>query len=165
MSIISAHQLVLTTRSPVFRAMFAHDMIENQTKEVRIRDIKVAVFTQFLRFLYCGDIPADGDKALVMDLLTTAGKYQVADLKSRCETKMKQFIGAETVADILVFSDHHDCADLRLSCFNWINANFKLFDERKENWDLLRGYPNLLAELFPASKNESESGSGSESGS
>ena len=152
------------TRSPVFRAMFSHDMIENQTKEVRIRDINVAVFTKFLRFLYCGDFPVDGDQSLVMDLLTTADKYQVADLKSRCEARMKLFIGAETVADILVFSDHHDFVDLQSSCLSWIRCNFELFGARKEDWDLLKGYPTLLAEVCrawykSASVSSSEGGS------
>ena len=54
-----AHKAIVGARSPAFRAMFSHDMLENRNNEVEIDDFLPEVFKQMLRYIYtdtCGEI-------------------------------------------------------------------------------------------------------------
>ena len=46
------HKLLLISQSPVFRAMFAQDCIENSESSVAIQDCKSEAVQEFLFFLY-----------------------------------------------------------------------------------------------------------------
>lgn len=48
------HRLILQTRSPVFAAMFKHNMRETQSGIVQIEDARLAAFHELLLFLYTG---------------------------------------------------------------------------------------------------------------
>jgi speckle-type POZ protein len=50
----AAHRVILGARSPVFDAMFQHDMLENRTNETEITDVTTAAFKALLRFIYTG---------------------------------------------------------------------------------------------------------------
>ncbi|CAB0035275.1 unnamed protein product [Trichogramma brassicae] len=45
---IPAHKIVLSAASPVFRAMFTHDMLENNENSVKITDITEDILTEML---------------------------------------------------------------------------------------------------------------------
>jgi speckle-type POZ protein len=51
---IFAHKAILTARSPVFAAMFQHDMRENKTNEAEVTDVTPAAFKALLQFIYTG---------------------------------------------------------------------------------------------------------------
>ncbi len=52
---IPAHKNILSTRSPIFKAMFSYDNTkEALEKEVVIHDVSVNVMKEFLRFIYTG---------------------------------------------------------------------------------------------------------------
>jgi speckle-type POZ protein len=46
-----AHKCILACRSPVFAAMFQHEMIERNSNEVEIVDIKGDVIEKMLRYM------------------------------------------------------------------------------------------------------------------
>ena len=64
--------LLLPARSPVFRAMFEHEMEESKFNRVEISDISHEVFKEMLSFLYTGDAPNLDQMAA--DLLAAADK-------------------------------------------------------------------------------------------
>ena len=53
---IRVHKLILTTRSPVFAAMFKHDTKENIEGRVNIADIDIEACRDFIKYLYTGQI-------------------------------------------------------------------------------------------------------------
>lgn len=66
---ISAHRGMLAARSPVFAAMFAHNMAEKLGGRVLIDDIPLDVFRAFLSYLYTDTIPnPDGPAFMPMDI-------------------------------------------------------------------------------------------------
>ena len=50
--VLSAHRKLLEARSPVFAAMFKHQLKEKKEKQVVIPDIDVKVFQKLLQFVY-----------------------------------------------------------------------------------------------------------------
>ena len=147
-SVIGAHQLVLTTRSAVFRAMFQAGMKEAKTKQIRISDdVEPEVFEAFLRFLYTGVFPTH-IKSLASDLLPIASRYDIEDLKTRCAMEMQQLVDAETVANIIVLAHLHDCGQLKSVCLHWIMKNLQHFSVKEENWELLKSHPDLLVDIM-----------------
>ncbi|KAL6030370.1 hypothetical protein STEG23_034375, partial [Scotinomys teguina] len=68
-----AHKAILATRSPVFRAMFEHDMEERKRNRVEIHDLEPQVIQAMLDFMYTGKAP-DLD-SMADALLAAADKY------------------------------------------------------------------------------------------
>ena len=65
-----AHKHILSAQSPVFGAMFQHDMIEAKQDHVDIEeDVEAKAFETMLRFIYTGKV----DK-ITIDLLIVAEK-------------------------------------------------------------------------------------------
>src|SRR5207248_117908 len=60
---VKAHGCVLSARSPVFRAMFTHAMLENKERVVRFDDVSLVDFRHVLRYMYSGRIDGFADEA------------------------------------------------------------------------------------------------------
>lgn len=74
--------------SPVFAAMFEHEMVESVTRTVTIEDTEPKVFSQLLRYLYTGDAPEIEGSEMTEPLFIAADKYQVESLKVLILTKV-----------------------------------------------------------------------------
>ena len=79
--IFHAHRWILATRSPVFAAMFSHNMLEANTGCVDISDITPNIFEKLLFFIYNGRL-LDFTHNLL--LLKAADKYQIKTLVFIC---------------------------------------------------------------------------------
>ncbi|XP_023314034.1 protein roadkill-like [Trichogramma pretiosum] len=53
---IPAHRVVLAAASPVFKAMFSHDMLENKSQSVDMTDINYEAAVEMLRYIYTGSV-------------------------------------------------------------------------------------------------------------
>ncbi|EPQ08953.1 Speckle-type POZ protein [Myotis brandtii] len=67
-----AHKAILAARSPVFSAMFEHEMEESKKNRVEINDVEPEVFKEMMCFIYTGKAP-NLDK-MADDLLAAADK-------------------------------------------------------------------------------------------
>ena len=65
---------VCVPRSPVFRAMFDHDMLESCQRHVDIPDISIDVMKDLVRFIYTGVAP--NLETLAPELLAAADKVR-----------------------------------------------------------------------------------------
>ena len=72
---LKAHKLVLSTRSPVFAAMFEHDCKEKLDSSVEITDVSGGVLEALLRYIYTGQVQSLDQFAL--ELITAADKVSV----------------------------------------------------------------------------------------
>ena len=71
----SVHKAILAARSPVFAAMFEHEMEEKKQNRVDITDMDPEVLREMLRFIYTGKTPFL-DK-LDAELLAAADKVRI----------------------------------------------------------------------------------------
>ncbi|XP_021375818.1 BTB/POZ domain-containing protein 1-like isoform X1 [Mizuhopecten yessoensis] len=78
---IPAHTLILTSRSPVFFAMFNGPLAE--TGDVKVPDITVEAFTLFLTYLYTDEVTLT--VGTVVSVMSVARKYCVDVLVSVCD--------------------------------------------------------------------------------
>lgn len=69
-----AHKAILAARSPVFAAMFEHEMEERKQNRVAITDVDDEVLKEMLRFIYTGKAP--NLEKMADDLLAAADKVR-----------------------------------------------------------------------------------------
>jgi hypothetical protein len=95
------HKFMLGARSDVFRAMFAHDMKENQSGEVILEDAEPKVVKQFLSFIYTDQLD-DTSFRTVSRLLPIAEKYNVKRLCALCGQSLLSSMNVDNVSEIAV---------------------------------------------------------------
>ncbi|XP_046917093.1 BTB/POZ and MATH domain-containing protein rdx isoform X1 [Dermatophagoides farinae] len=149
-----AHKAILAARSPVFAAMFQHDLAEKKQNRVDITDMEPEVLREMLRFIYTGKAPAL-DK-LDADLLAAADKYDLERLKVMCEESLCSNLSVETAADVLVLADMHSASQLKANAIEFINTfannNSHATDIMETTgWkNMIQRQPHLIAETFKA---------------
>lgn len=72
---IIINKSIILARSPVFSAMFEHEMEESKQNRVMISDVEHEVLKEMLRFIYTGKAP-NLDK-MADDLLAAADKVNI----------------------------------------------------------------------------------------
>ena len=110
--IFNCHQLILSTRSDVFRAMFQAKMKESATKKVNINDFAPDVVGEMLHFIYTGLTNENVMKEKAGELLAAAGKYQLDLLKNICEEKLCSALNVGNSIGYLLLGDMHRCTGL-----------------------------------------------------
>lgn len=120
---IGSHMAILSISSPVFAAMFRHQMQEKKNRKVILKDITNDNLRRFLFFLYSGRLVSPMDVDDGISLYEVAHKYHVLDLMEECiafiSTKITpqncisllewaNFFSIENLQKILItFSSHH----------------------------------------------------------
>ncbi|MFT7808616.1 speckle-type POZ protein-like A isoform X1, partial [Arapaima gigas] len=145
-----AHKSILAARSPVFNAMFEHEMEESKKNRVDISDVDPDVFKEMMGFIYTGKAP-NLDK-MADNLLAAADKYALERLKVMCEEALCSSLSVENVADILILADLHSAEQLKAQAIDFINrqsSNGHNGDCRLEVNDPVP--PSLSGRGFPCS--------------
>ena len=141
-----AHKFVLLDRSPVFAAMFQHDMAESRMNAVDIPHIKINVFELALKFIYTGDV--NGVELFASELLAFADQYQLEQLKDRCEDVMIDKLSHLNALNYLVLADLHYASKLKETAVEYINENKKMLTATPEMKDFAKSHSLLLLELY-----------------
>jgi len=137
--VFNCHRNILSARSPVFFAMFQADMIENHSKKVHIRDVKKAVFSELLKFIYSGNVSSeDSLKEQARDILAAANKYQLDLLKNLCEAQLVSTLNASNCFDLLVLGDLHEAAKLKMAALDFVSINSSFLIETEVYKDFFR---------------------------
>ncbi|GFO00379.1 speckle-type poz protein [Plakobranchus ocellatus] len=143
-----AHKAILAARSPVFNAMFEHQMTESKQNRVDIQDVDHEVMREMLRFTYTGKAP-NLDK-MSDDLLAAADKYALERLKVMCEEALCSSLTIESVCDILVLADLHSAEQLKTHAIDFINSHATDVMETSGWRTMIQAHPHLIAEAFRA---------------
>ena len=146
--VIGAHKSVLSARSPVFRAMFQHNMIESKTNSVQIEDMNYQVCKELLRFIYTGTIGQIDD---CRDLLVAADRYEILSLKDVCEKKLTKNVTSQNTIKYLLLASQHQLKTLEKSCFDFITNYLDVYDEQDLNL-IKEKDPDLLVKMLLATK-------------
>uniref|UniRef100_A0A8C5RXJ7 Speckle type BTB/POZ protein like n=1 Tax=Laticauda laticaudata TaxID=8630 RepID=A0A8C5RXJ7_LATLA len=161
-----AHKSILAARSPVFNAMFEHEMEESKKNCVEINDVDPDVFKEMMRFIYTGKAP--NLEKMADSLLAAADKYALERLKIMCEEALCSNLSVENVADILILADLHSAEQLKAQAIDFINRCSVLRQlgcKDGKNWNnsqatditetagwksMIHSHPHLVAEAFRA---------------
>ncbi|KAG8330831.1 hypothetical protein J6590_054121 [Homalodisca vitripennis] len=143
-----AHKAILAARSPVFAAMFEHEMEERKHNRVAISDVDHEVLREMLRFIYTGK--ATNLEKMADDLLAAADKYALERLKVMCEEALCTSLSTENAADILILADLHSADQLKAQAIDFINTHATDIMETGGWRAMIHSHPHLIAEAFRA---------------
>ncbi|CAH2105646.1 unnamed protein product [Euphydryas editha] len=143
-----AHKAILAARSPVFAAMFEHEMEERKRNRVDITDVDHEVLREMLRFIYTDRAP-NLDK-MADDLLAAADKYALDRLKVMCEEALCLSLSVETAADTLILADLHSADQLKAQTIDFINTHATDVMDTAGWKNMISSHPHLIAEAFRA---------------
>ncbi|CAL1294973.1 unnamed protein product [Larinioides sclopetarius] len=129
------HTLILSARSPVFKAMFSNDMKEKTNGCVDVSDLQDETVRRFLLYLYTDQLEdLTWDDAL--HLFKAADKYAVIALRDKCSIFLKSNLNLKNACEALMLSDLHLDKNLKESTQNFILKNAKVIF-KSEEWEIL----------------------------
>ena len=143
----NAHKAILSSRSPVFNAMFESKMLENRENLIRIEDFRPEVIEELMTFIYSGKVK--NLSKVAKELLSAADKYELPQLSQLCEQYLMSELSVVSAPEILVLSHMHKAVKLKAQTIDFIIANRKEV-MKSDNWDLIRNESDLMEELFRA---------------
>ncbi|XP_049944370.1 TD and POZ domain-containing protein 1-like [Schistocerca serialis cubense] len=142
---VTAHRAVLAAASPVFAAMFAHDMLEASCGQVSIDDVEGPVLRLLVAYTYTLQAPQLPDTA--PQLLAAADKYGLSALKVACERQLISQLAVETAAATAVTAVRHSCPDAMRAAVAFIKDHLQVMATR--GWaDAVLEYPQEVNEVI-----------------
>ncbi|KAM6164716.1 LOW QUALITY PROTEIN: speckle-type POZ protein-like [Rhynchocyon petersi] len=141
-----AHKAILAGCSPVFRAMFEHEVEESKKNQVLINDVDPEVFKEVMCFIYMGKAP-NVDK-MAGNLLAAAERYALERLKVMCEDALCSNLSVENAADILILADLHSAHQLKSQAVDFINYHASDVLETSGWQSMVVSHPHLKDETY-----------------
>lgn len=141
-----AHKAILAARSPVFRAMFGHDMEESRTNRIEIHDLEPQGFRAMIGFISTGKAPYLHSMADV--LLAATDKYGLERLKVLCKVALCKDLSLETAAHTLVMADLHSAGQLKTQVLDFITSHASEGSETSSWKTKVGSYPHMLPEAY-----------------
>lgn len=114
---------ILAVRSPVFAAMFEHDMRENNENSVDITDINPEVMQEVLYYIYTGKVK--NMEVMVSDILIAANKYGLDGLVALCEEELINNLNVKNIGEMLILADRHQANDLKTHSIKFLTSHFE----------------------------------------
>ncbi|KAJ8667306.1 hypothetical protein QAD02_008968 [Eretmocerus hayati] len=139
------HKNIIANQSPVFSAMFDHEMRENSQNVVKIDDISHEVLLELFRFIYCGKIKDIKNHAEA--LLIASEKYMIEELKTLCEKDLCGRLSIENVVERLNFATLHNASVLKTNCISFITLHAEKIVELP-NSNIHQLDPNIIQDVF-----------------
>ncbi|KAF8772405.1 hypothetical protein HU200_005809 [Digitaria exilis] len=147
-----AHRLVLSARSPVFRAeLLDRPMKDGTNVVVLVEGMEAPVFRAFLTFIYTDtllEMDPEEEYTITRRLLVAADKYSLERLKLICEYSLCNHIKTGSVATMLELADRYHCPRLKEACFEFVRSSKVLLDvtETEEFKSLAQSAPAMAKE-------------------
>ncbi|KAF8763518.1 protein roadkill-like [Argiope bruennichi] len=144
----AAHKAILAARSPVFCAMFEHEMEEKKQNRVEITDMDHEVLREMLHYIYTGKV--SNIENMAEDLLAAADKYALDRLKVMCEEHICANLSVLTAAEVLILADMHSAEQLKAHVIDFINMHATDVMETPGWKAMINSHSHLVAEAFRA---------------
>jgi len=144
---LTAHKCILGAHSDVFRAMFAHSLLETRESRVQIADFAVEPIQIMLDYMYTGSVRIDDHAE---EVLALADKYGVEHLKAICEQHLLIRLDRSNVCSMLAIADMYSAKFLFQGCVDTVSLNKKAV-LYSDDWAQLReSRSRLCAEVLDA---------------
>ena len=144
---IGAHVNILKIRSPVFAAMFEHEMEESKTGRVPIQDIDPDVFHQLLHYIYSGRTKTQLTEEIAQPLYVAADKYDIKVLRNEITFYLRSCIRVDNVIFLMIFAHLHSIENLKKSTIDFVKANAPQIVQQEDWANLIKNYPDLSVEV------------------
>lgn len=142
---IRVHKLILSARSPVFKAMLTSDMVERTQGVIHIEDASVEVVRAMVRYMYTAKVEHDFDR--IKELLVLANKYQVLELVNYCSSRIFESLSEDNALEIGMFGEMHNSEVLINRCAKYIC--YDMTDSLAEDWmDKIQESPKLMLQII-----------------
>ncbi|KAJ3686157.1 hypothetical protein LUZ61_015321 [Rhynchospora tenuis] len=131
--IISAHRVILSARSCVFKAELFGNMAEAKSECIRIDDMNPEVFRALLHFMYNDSLDNEREThhatiVMTQHILAAADRYEIEDLIVRCEKYLTKNLSVSTVMDVLMFAERHYLVKLKEACLEFASRQDNFID-------------------------------------
>ncbi|KAF8771103.1 TD and POZ domain-containing protein 4 [Argiope bruennichi] len=136
------HKLILSSRSPVFKAMFTKDMKEKTSTCIDIPDMDADTLHQLLFYIYENKLQKLTWE-MAANLFEAADRYGIMDLSEKCSKFLKSNLSESNVCDILVLADMHHDENLRKSVLDFIQKNSEII--YSDGWKVFKENHSKLA--------------------
>jgi len=143
--LFDCHQIILASRSHVFKTMFESNMKEKLTGSVEIKDMDPEVFEDVLKYIYSGEAPNIDDHT--EKLLAAADRYQLKELMEFCEMKLCSKLDVTNCIGLLVLGDFHHASSLKAAALKFVSKNMNRVDSLDWKKRLIAN-PTLMAEVL-----------------
>jgi len=144
-----AHRLILSARSPVFRAMFCHDMQETRTGRVLV-EASSSALNQLLSFIYTdeiSDLKQEEEKEQTLtEVFEMGARYELPRLQSLAEKQMQETLTIDNVAQRLVLAVRHSSKLLEGPCMSMVRNNISEV-MKTDGWKLIANDSTVMAAL------------------
>ena len=148
------HKVILAARSPVFCAMFEHEMLEKTNNALVITDTSSEAVHKLVQYVYTGTIE-DIDKIskeILIELLIAADKYELNDLKEMSEVIFYHRLTLQNAIETLIFADFHNAQMLRNQTIEFIVAHNKNFIDNPEFESFSKSHSHLLPDFIKSDR-------------
>lgn len=139
---------ILAVRSEHFRTLLYGGLRESRNREnIVIEDARYDVFFCVVEYLMTGRIKQKLNEDVAMEVLITAEKYLLGELKEICSDVIRKKIQVENVVRIILTSYRHNAESLKNLCLEFIVNHL---DHVKNSKDFveLKKEPDLLIEIL-----------------
>ena len=143
-----AHKVILAARSPVFRAMFEHQMEERLANCFEIQELDFQVFKEMMDFIYTGKAPTLHSHSMACDVLAAADKYGLEGLKVICEDSLCRNLSVENAAHTLIVADLHSTEQLKTRALHFIAVHASEVSKSSGWKSMVESHPHLVDERF-----------------
>jgi len=118
---ITAHKIILRTRSEYFKNLFSSGMLECRQKVITVDDFEFDIFMAMIEYIYAGRIvqyPAN-----IYDLARIADQYAIIGLRDIAAKRIESSMRAENACEVLLFADRINLAPLKQSAIEYVADN------------------------------------------
>ncbi|XP_031214371.1 TD and POZ domain-containing protein 1-like [Mastomys coucha] len=143
-----AHKAILAAHSPVFKAMFEHEIEESLTNTIGILDLDSQVFKEMMGFIYTGKAPHLDSHSMATGMLAAAEKYGLEGLKALCELALCRNLSVRNAAHTLILADLHGIEQLKTRALDFIALHASEVSETSGWKSIEESHPYLVAEAF-----------------
>ncbi|KAJ7564546.1 hypothetical protein O6H91_02G021800 [Diphasiastrum complanatum] len=127
--------------------MLKANMIERQTKTIKLEDVNAPVLHSFIRFLYSAHVSDQDLQQYSPALLLAANKYEVDLLNRTCESFMMKNISKDCVFSYLEVAFLCDSILLKNTAFDLISEDYIQYQLGEGLLNLANKYPRLIVEF------------------
>lgn len=150
---MEAHKIILSARSPVFKALLTGPMKEGKQDVVTIKDVRAPVFKTLLYFAYADVLPPELqdsklDVPMAQHLLAAADRFQLIRLRSICEQRLCDSVAVETVATTLALAEQNNARELKRVCLEFVSKHLQAVMATEGYEYLIKTCPQLQSELL-----------------
>jgi BTB/POZ domain len=139
---IRAHRVVLSCRSPVFKAQLCGPMARPNETEIDISpEVEPATLRKLLSFIYTGESSAQVMTLPEASALFAASDfYALPDLMDACARRLVTLMDANNVAHTLILAHQHNCSALKTAALVFLSRH-AVDAMQSEAWSQLTAQP------------------------